>query len=314
MCQLQDVALQGTFEDLKPRAELSGAVMHGNFLLVVSNQAIGKKEDHHAIQVFDSNAPVMAPSALSATKSSSRADDDTCLEADFEGLTLSGDRLYVVGSHSSTEQEAESRQDLQEEPQGAGGLAMDRRSRTLAGFCIHAQARLTAGRKIKTKAVLHDHPMLGAFAGLPSKENGVDIKGLAAKDGVLHLGFRGPVLRENFVPIARVDPSGSDEPELPFVKLAGGGVRDMAATTDGFLILAGPNGAHQDWLFELRHRHPRPMVTGTTGPQGGTVKHLCSVPPDPDGNPEGVAIVSRSATAADVILVYDSGERLIARR
>ena len=27
--------------------------MHGNFLLVVSNEAIGTKEDHHAIQVFE---------------------------------------------------------------------------------------------------------------------------------------------------------------------------------------------------------------------------------------------------------------------
>ena len=103
-----------------------------------------------------------------------------------------------------------------------------------------------------------------AFAGLPSKENGVDIEGLAAKDGALYLGFRGPVLRENFVPIARVDPSGSDEPELLFVKLGGRGVRDIAATTDGFLILAGPNG-DQDWSFELFHWDGRDMVTGSTG-------------------------------------------------
>ena len=121
------------------------------------------------------------------------------------------------------------------------------------------------------------------------------------------------MLRENFVPIARVDPSGADEPELLFVKLGGRGVRDIAAMTDGFLILAGPNG-DQDWSFELFHWDGRDMVTGTDRPQGEPCGNLCSIPRDPDGNPEGVAILSRSATAADVILVYDSGERLIARR
>src|SRR5262245_39795091 len=101
ICQLQDVALQGSFEDLKPRAELSGAVMHGNYLLVVSNEAIGKNEDRHAVQVFERDGDNAFRWVRDETIFKPD-DDDICLQADFEGLALSGDRLYVVGSHSSS--------------------------------------------------------------------------------------------------------------------------------------------------------------------------------------------------------------------
>jgi hypothetical protein len=315
MCQLQDVALQGSFEDLKPRAELSGAVMHGNYLLVVSNEAIGKDEDRHAVQVFERDGDNAFRWVRDETIFKPD-DDDTCLYADFEGLALSGDRLYVLGSHSSSHKKQKAGNSYKKNRKALLELETDscKSRNSLLEFGIDAQARLTSpGRQIKTKAMLHDHPVLGAFTALPSKENGVDIEGLAARDGALYLGFRGPVLRENFVPIARIDPSGNDDPELLFVKLGGRGVRDMAATTDGFLILAGPNG-DQEWSFELYHWDGRDMVTGTDRPQGGAVRHLCSIPHDPDGNPEGLAIVSRSAAAAEVILVYDSNARLIARR
>ena len=50
--------------------------------------------------------------------------------------------------------------------------------------------------------------MLQRFTQIPSKENGVDIEAIAVKgkDGdKLHLGFRGPVLRDNLVPIMVLD-------------------------------------------------------------------------------------------------------------
>ena len=183
-CQLQDVALQGTFPDLKPRAELSGAVMHGNFLLVVSNEAIGAKEDHHAIQVFERTLD--GAFRFVRDEIFFEADEDTCLYADFEGLALSGDRLYVVGSHSSSHKKQKAGNSYKKNRKALIELETDscKSRNSLLEFRIDAQARLTRpGRRIKTSAVLHDHPVLSAFAGLPSKENGVDIEGLAAKDG-----------------------------------------------------------------------------------------------------------------------------------
>ena len=48
---------------------------------------------------------------------------------------------------------------------------------------------------------LQSHPVLQAFTLGASKENGLDIEGLTVKDGMLHFGFRGPVLRYGWVPV-----------------------------------------------------------------------------------------------------------------
>ena len=48
------------------------------------------------------------------------------------------------------------------------------------------------------------HPVLEPFSDVANKENGVDIEGLAAFDDNLFVGFRGPVLRQNYVPVLRL--------------------------------------------------------------------------------------------------------------
>ena len=42
---------------------------------------------------------------------------------------------------------------------------------------------------------LRKDPVLGPFVGLPSKENGLDIEGLAVRGDTVLLGLRGPVIR-----------------------------------------------------------------------------------------------------------------------
>src|SRR6266508_350209 len=73
-----------------------------------------------------------------------------------------------------------------------------------------------------------------------SKENRVDIEGLAVKDGRLYFGFRGPVLRDGWVPILVTAWDDVDAAEVRYVQLDGRGIRDIAVVDDGFLILAGP--------------------------------------------------------------------------
>jgi len=38
---------------------------------------------------------------------------------------------------------------------------------------------------------------------LPSKKNDVNIEGIAVRDGIVHVGFHGPVLRANYVLILK---------------------------------------------------------------------------------------------------------------
>ncbi len=48
-------------------------------------------------------------------------------------------------------------------------------------------------------------PLFTAFTKIPGKENGIDIGGVAAKGDRVFVGFRAPVLRENWVPILAFD-------------------------------------------------------------------------------------------------------------
>jgi hypothetical protein len=91
--------------------------------------------------------------------------------------------------------------------------------------------------------ILDADKVLGLFRDIPSKENGVDIEGIAVDGDDLYAGFRGPVLRGNFTPVLRfrfANPSTATE--LLFVDLGGLGIRDLTKVRGGFLILAGPVG------------------------------------------------------------------------
>jgi hypothetical protein len=76
---------------------------------------------------------------------------------------------------------------------------------------------------------LRKDPLLHVFSCTPSKENGIDIEGMAYRDGLLYLGFRGPVLRDNYVPVMAVDFEQPKGYALSFVRLDDQGVRDMVA-------------------------------------------------------------------------------------
>ena len=91
--------------------------------------------------------------------------------------------------------------------------------------------------------ILDADKVLGLFRDIPSKENGVDIEGIAVDGDDLYAGFRGPVLRGNFTPVLRfrfANPSTATE--LLFVDLGSLAIRDLTKVRGGFLILAGPVG------------------------------------------------------------------------
>ena len=90
--------------------------------------------------------------------------------------------------------------------------------------------------------------------GLPSKDNGFDIEGLAVRQGEVWLGLRGPVLRGVAI-LIRIRPVDSAvcsgilelapfadgyRYKRHFVQLGGLGIRDLCFDGDDLLILAGP--------------------------------------------------------------------------
>jgi hypothetical protein len=150
-------------------------------------------------------------------------------------------------------------------------------------------------------------PVLKDFTRVPSKENGVDIEGIAVRDGLLYIGFRGPVLRDNYVPImiGRFGPPFSDA-SLVFVQLGGRGVRDLTPVRDGFLILAGPVGDGPG-SYQLYFWDGRDCLPGQRVPEekAGRIELLGEVATDANAKAEGVAVLEESNSAYEVLIVFD---------
>ena len=95
-------------------------------------------------------------------------------------------------------------------------------------------------------------PHLGPFVDLPSKENGLDVEGLAVAGDRVFLGLRGPVVR-GFAVVLELSLEAKTSGELKarrfldrrryrksFVDLDGLGIRSLSVDDRDLLILAGP--------------------------------------------------------------------------
>jgi Protein of unknown function (DUF3616) len=93
----------------------------------------------------------------------------------------------------------------------------------------------------------------GAVEGIPSKDNGLDVEGLAVSGNRVFLGLRGPVLRgwtvvieiqvtagaAGVLKLDAVGPSGA-QIRRHFLQLEGLGVRDLVIHDTDLFVLAGP--------------------------------------------------------------------------
>lgn len=208
-------------------------------------------------------------------------EDGSQLEIDLEGIDRHGDYLWFVGSHSLTRKRVRPHHATE---QALARLAKVSRNanRFLLGRIpvvdVDGQPTLvrsapdpaspdgqplTAGalgltKRTRLTRALKDDEHLGRFLAIPSKDNGLDVEGLAVLGKRIYLGLRGPVLRGwAMVLELRVTRGGNrtvDDPELElapfgsdgaryrkhFLDLAGLGVRDILAVGDDLLLLAGP--------------------------------------------------------------------------
>jgi uncharacterized protein DUF3616 len=203
-------------------------------------------------------------------------------EADFEGISFCGDYLWVAGSHSALRdgpgkkmgsdaiaalakvRRSGNRFLLARIPVATGDAqpTLVRQFRTEDGRVMRA-ARLSGGRKDNAlTCALRDDPHLGPFLSIPSKDNGLDIEGLAAApNGHLFLGLRGPVLdgwacileihvaarldRDHQLTLRKIARPSTPQPARAlyrkhFLDLGAAGVRDLCFAGRDLLILTGP--------------------------------------------------------------------------
>jgi hypothetical protein len=246
-------------------------------------------------------------------------------EFDLEGLAVSGDVAYAIGSHSAVRRSADDKgrtqarnlQRMRESVREAPERKILFRLHLRPDGSVAGQPTLALQDIINAEA-RRDNETEGILAravGLPGKENGVDIEGLAADGHTLWIGFRGPVLRHGYVPVLRV--SAASFPALAreallFVSLGGRGIRDLVRVSGGFLVLAGAVG-DSDQSTQLVFWDGRSCVAGKDVP-ACTTKVLGEIAPasgvDGDGaaavgRAEGVAVLEDAPANLQLLVVFD---------
>lgn len=267
-------------------------------------------------------------------------------EADIEGLARTDGWLWAIGSHSLKrkkikpgQSDSKSRKRLatvvREDNRfiiariplvtGADGLpetASDDAGRTAA---------LLGGRGDSLTDLLADDPHLGPFLSIPSKDNGIDIEGIAAHGERLYIGFRGPVLRgwaalvEIHPETDPADPSrlrlraigdGGERYRTHFLDLGGLGVRDLCPHGEDLLVLTGPSMDLDGPVRVVRW----PGAVTVDAPGIVHAEDLQVVGPLPygegDDHAEGIAVLEETGPDGGpmLLVVYDSPspERLTA--
>lgn len=240
-------------------------------------------------------------------------------EADLEGATWLGNRIFLIGSHG----------------RNTSGEARERRGQLVAlqvvrrdGSIIVEQAPSTEVQRGLRQAfwsvpalqrALGDEAVQDAM--LAPERGGVNIEGLAAgpDDASLLIGFRNPLTsdaRAIVVPllnpveaVARQEPSSS--PAAPvlgqpiLLDLDNHGIRSLERLPrqQGYLVLAGPTGDGPD--FHL-YAWPGPGSSEVTQVQGfdGAIKRW------PDLRPEAMVVIPQ-ISGADLLLISDDGGRRV---
>ncbi len=143
--------------------------------------------------------------------------------------------------------------------------------------------------------------MLAPFISLPSKENGIDIEGIAVTKKHLYVGFRGPVFRGNLAAVLKFDLDEKDfklsDPKLRLVNLNGLGIRDMVADDTQLYLLSGPvNEVPNRYQVHVWNGKPR----FSAWPPRLTLE-------SPKGKPEGLVVQKQPKSPGLVIFIAQDG-------
>lgn len=264
-------------------------------------------------------------------------------ETDTEGMAYADGYLWLVGSHSLTRGNPDKHEDgdTAKRFQQLATLKRDGNRFLLARIPVangdhglpELQKRATQDGVTRTAArlranasgdeltdALRSDPHLRAFLDIPSKENGLDIEGLAVTGQRVFLGLRGPVLRGwavilELVPVEdasasgllRLTPTGPEERPYRkhFLNLAGRGIRDLCVQGDDLLVLAGPTMDLEGPLAVYRWRGGATPAAESLVEAEELEVVLPDMPVSPEDHAEGVALFPQQDGEPGLLVVYD---------
>ncbi|WP_138465189.1 DUF3616 domain-containing protein [Poseidonocella sp. HB161398] len=214
-------------------------------------------------------------------------------EMDIEGLAVDGDWLWITGSQSLKRGKPDPEDSPQERLADMAEIKWDENRQFLGRVPLEQRrdgpwpvkadgpreaAMLKPKKRGRLRKWLADDPHLGPFLDIPSKDNGLDVEGIAARGDRVWLGLRGPVLRGHSVILEmrmKVTGGGWLKPRridgerryiLHLLPLGGHGVRDLALDGDDMLVLTGTpldaGGRSAIWRWKDATGHRQGGVRG----------------------------------------------------
>jgi hypothetical protein len=233
-------------------------------------------------------------------------------EIDIEAIAAEGNCYYIIGSHGMSKKQGE-RQDnrrsifrLRVDPNT--GLPA-RRVTSSSPANAHAPAVL---ERASLAGILRADPVLGPYFGRALQHKGVNIEGLAARNGHLFVGFRNPNLDGyTFVlEIAAEDVFGKQaRPNYVLHRLrvgAGLGIREMVAAQSGFLMIVGNAGSEPSEKYTEAEDYAadRGFFLFTWDGRGAETHKIGAIP-DPAGKAEAMTILDQTADQITVLILFD---------
>jgi len=273
--------------------DLSGVVKVGDYLV------LGNDEGHQLL-VCKAGDDANSWAAVERIELSSAKD-----ETDIEALTYHDGFLYVIGSHSLRRRSLKPAilTAKKNRKRFARVEAQKSRNRLYRIPFDKNSGKLGQPESVDLSKRLRKDVFLGPFTQIPSKENGVDIEGMAVHQGLVYLGFRGPVLRNNLVPVMVLDFEHPKRYELRFVGLRGQGIRDMVSLGDSLLLLSGPNG-DAPGPFRLWHWNGNDQLPGSDR-YVRPAKRLGNVSVPLGAKAEGLALLEAAGDDVELLLIAD---------
>lgn len=266
-------------------------------------------------------------------------DDD---EVDIEGLDYSEPYLWITGSHSTKRGKVKGKK-TKKDIENLAEIKVEKNRCLLARIPIvggkpiqsfepadspgktfsAATLRRTEKGNLLSDALSvdrHLHSFVMLDPQIPSKENGLDIEGLAVRGDRVFLGLRGPVLRgwaivleleveEQESGFLALKPIGKDETcyRKHFFDLNGMGVRELCWYGEDLLILAGPTMAVEGALRIFRWQDPLDEEKNTVNPQGEKLTVLFDLPfVFGADRAEGLALHHYFGEENSLLVVHDS--------
>lgn len=237
-------------------------------------------------------------------------------EMDIEGLAADGHTIYVVGSHSAKRKKVDPDKTCKTNRKALTSPVEAQPSRdVLLRFDWKDDGEPVEIESTTLRNVFEKTEPFATFQSIGSKENGIDIEGIAVYQKQVYVGFRGPVLRGNFAVVLKFGFGQPVKKPTPlFVNLGGRGIRDLATVKKGLLILVGPvgdgPGSYQIYFWDGQDGVPGsdvPISMSKPGlqligdlPAIGAADAVGSEP-----KPEGMMILNDKETSWEVLIVCD---------